>query len=295
MINAKAIYALPTELFPFYKSNVDYLAEHAVDPDKRRYAVKEEGPRHYIDLDHYLKATSDDILSEIEMVLPFRWDSAVKILSEDTLMSYGLLPWHLNLMVLKLTSAFKSKERASILKLSAEIGHYASDAHVPLHTTENYNGQLTDQKGIHALWESRIPERKAENFDFLSGTAYYMDNVQNEIWQVVASSHSAVSFVLSSEKKLRNNYDADKIYRPSTVGRKVSPQFTSAYVDAYAKSNEKLVEKRMKESAYFIASLWYTAWVNAGQPNMADIKNKREDTEINKNEGGSELYQDHER
>jgi len=29
-----------------YKPQIEFLTEHAVDPDKRRYAVPEEGPRH---------------------------------------------------------------------------------------------------------------------------------------------------------------------------------------------------------------------------------------------------------
>ena len=37
----------------FYKSNISFLTQHAIDPDKRRYAVEGEGPRHFIDLDTY--------------------------------------------------------------------------------------------------------------------------------------------------------------------------------------------------------------------------------------------------
>ena len=136
-----------------------------------------------------------------------RWDLAVIKYTEDTLIEYGILPWHLNLMVIRLTTAFKDQDIESIMKLSSEIGHYASDAHVPLHTTENYNGQLTGQKGIHALWESRIPERKAENFNFLTGKAIYFDDVQEEIWKVISSSHIEVPFVLNSEKELRASFE----------------------------------------------------------------------------------------
>ncbi len=38
-----------------------------------------------------------------------------------------------------------------ILKYSADLSHYIGDAHVPLHTTSNHNGQLTNQVGIHAF------------------------------------------------------------------------------------------------------------------------------------------------
>jgi hypothetical protein len=190
----------------------------------------------------------------------------------------------------RLTKAFQEKDGEKILNLSAEIGHYAADAHVPLHTTENYNGQLTGQKGIHALWESRIPERKAEEYDFLLEKSIYLENVQESIWNVIAQSHQQVFFVLSSERELRTHYAPDKIYRPSTVGRKVSPQFTSAYVDAYAESNGKLVEKRMKDAALFTASLWYTAWINAGQPDLSRLS-----TIENKSTLSNDPEKDHER
>ena len=52
-INRMAVFSLPPEMVTFYKKNIEFITEHAVDPDKRRYAIKEEAPRHYIDLDHY--------------------------------------------------------------------------------------------------------------------------------------------------------------------------------------------------------------------------------------------------
>ena len=52
-INRLAVFTLPTELIGFYKNHLEYVSEHAVDPDMRRYVVKEEAPRHYIDIDHF--------------------------------------------------------------------------------------------------------------------------------------------------------------------------------------------------------------------------------------------------
>ena len=52
-INRLAVFTLPTELMKFYKRHIDFLEYHAVDPDMRRYALPEEAPRHYIDIDHY--------------------------------------------------------------------------------------------------------------------------------------------------------------------------------------------------------------------------------------------------
>ena len=99
-----------------------------------------------------------------------------------------------------------------ILRISAEIGHYIGDAHVPLHTTENYNGQLTGQEGIHAFWESRLPEMFSDDFDFFVGRATYIANPQSAAWEAVKTSHEAVDSVLNEEKKLSEKNGKQKIF-----------------------------------------------------------------------------------
>lgn len=123
-----------------------------MDPDKRRYAVEGEAQRHYIDIDHYAHGGTDPFET-----MPRKWNDAVAKFSEDTLQAYGIVPWHIEVMFGRLVSAFQRGDVDRILRNSSEIGHYVGDAHVPLHTTENYNGQLTNQHGIHAFWENRMP------------------------------------------------------------------------------------------------------------------------------------------
>ena len=50
-INRMAVFTLPPDLIIFYKKHIEFITDHAVDPDKRRYASKHEAVRHYIDLD----------------------------------------------------------------------------------------------------------------------------------------------------------------------------------------------------------------------------------------------------
>lgn len=42
------------------------------------------------------------------------------------------------------------------LTTAGAIGHYVGDLVQPLHVTENYDGQMTDQKGIHSFYEEAI-------------------------------------------------------------------------------------------------------------------------------------------
>jgi len=148
-INYYAVFLLPPEMMLLYKPNIGFLSEHAVDPDKRRYALPEEGARHFIDIDHY------GVYPYIG--LPRKWKDAVEKFGEDSLKQHGIVPWQVQNMLYRLTDAFKEKNYSLIMKCSAEIGHYISDAHVPLHASSNHNGQLTNQKGIHGFWESRVP------------------------------------------------------------------------------------------------------------------------------------------
>ena len=187
-INKMALYTLPEDLFGFYKPHIDYVAEHAVDPDKRRYAFADEAPRHYIDIDHYGTAPFEG--------LPRKWNDAVVKYSEDSLNAYGIVPWYIEKLMFRLTDAFKAMDANYILKTSADIGHYIADAHVPLHCTENYNGQLTNQVGIHGFWESRIPELMGENFDYLTGKAEFIPDINKEVWDIVLQSHAMVDSVL---------------------------------------------------------------------------------------------------
>lgn len=267
-INYYAVFLLPPQLVSFYKPNITFLSEHAVDPDKRRYAVAEEGPRHYIDIDHYGKYPYDS--------LPRKWNDAVAKFGEDSLMQYGIVPWHVQTMLARLTAAFKEKNFAKILKNSAEIGHYIADAHVPLHANSNHNGQYTNQKGIHGFWESRVPELLAENeFDFFIGQADYIKNPGDFIWKRVLESAKASDSVLLFEKQLTLQFGEDKKYSFEERNGKTVRQYSSAFTIAFNKKLDGMVERRMRQSIYAVASFWYTAWVNAGQPDLKDITDKK--------------------
>ena len=267
-INRMATFCLPPSMFGFYKEHLEYLTEHAVDPDKRRYAVEGEAQCHYIDLDHYVHSGES-----IPAIMPRKWVDAVAKFSEDTLQSYGIVPWHILLMKSKLQRAFELKNVDLILKYSADIGHYIGDAHVPLHTTENYNGQLSGQKGIHGLWESRLVEINAESYDYFTGKAEYIEDLSSFIWQVVESSHLAVDSVLGMEKELTKKFPVDQKYSFEQRGAVTMKTYSKEFSNAYHSMLNNMVERRLKASIKAVGSIWYTAWVDAGQPDLAKLQN----------------------
>lgn len=267
-INFYAVFLLPPQMLTFYKPNIEFITEHAIDPDKRRYAVKDEGPRHYLDIDYYGTYPYPN--------LPHKWKDALAKYGEDTLMANGIVPWHVQVMLGRLTKAFKDKNFSAILKNSTELGHYISDAHVPLHASSNHNGQLTDQKGIHGFWESRVPELLADKrFDFFIGKATYIKDPGEYIWARVLESALASDSVLKFEKKLSHQFPGNSKYSFEKRNNIVIKQYSTAYTEAYDKMLNGMVERRMRLSIYSIASFWYTAWVNAGQPDLKDIANQQ--------------------
>src|SRR6476620_11651553 len=255
-INYYAVFLLPPQLLTFYKPHIDFLSEHAVDPDKRRYLVAAEGPRHYIDIDHYGTFPYTN--------LPRQWDSAIAKFGEDTLLAHGIVPWWVQTMEHRLTAAFKEKDAARILKSSAELGHYVADAHVPLHTSSNHNGQLTGQQGIHGFWESRIPELLADkDWDFFIGKAYYIKAPGDFIWKRVLQSAAAADTVLQVERRLSQQFSTDKKFAFEERNGKVVRQYSTGFSKAYDAALHGMVERRMRDAIYAVASLWYTAWVDA--------------------------------
>jgi hypothetical protein len=265
MINRHAVFMLPPEMMILYKPAIGELTELSVNPDKRRYILPAEGPRHYIDLDKYKDWDS----------IPASYQRAVEKYGEDSLMRHGIVPWWIQIMMSRLTKAFEEKNATLIIKLSAELGHYISDAHVPLHACSNHNGQFTNQHGIHGFWESRIPELfAATTFDLLLGKASYIPAISPFAWRVVRQSAAAADTVLSTERLLAMNTRADLKYSFEMRNGQVIRQYSTYYSKQYHLQLKGMVERRMRASIQATASLWYTAWINAGQPDLRDIAGK---------------------
>jgi hypothetical protein len=267
-INRIAVFTLPPELFGFFKEHLEYLTEHAVDPDKRRYAMEGEAQCHFIDLDHYYIKGEDPL-----KVIPKSWNEAVTKYSEDTLQAHGIVPWHIQTMKYRLQKAFETQNVDLILKYAADLGHYIGDAHVPLHTTQNYNGQLTGQKGIHGLWESRLVELNGESYDYFVGKSRYTNNVLAMAWEAIRASHNAVDSVLGIERELTNEFASDQKYSFEQHGNSTIRVYSYAFSQAYHMRLNGMVERRMRAAIIAVGSVWYTAWVDAGQPNLKALQN----------------------
>ncbi|MFI5149938.1 MAG: zinc dependent phospholipase C family protein [Bacteroidia bacterium] len=251
----------------FYKKNIHFLEIHAVDADKRRFTNPAEAPRHFMDMEFY-KPDSYPADS-----IPHSYDKAIQQYGPDSMTKHGILPWHIEHTYYRLRKAFEDQDAVLILHYSSDLGHYVGDAHVPLHTTHNYNGQLTHQEGIHAFWESRIPELMNREYEFFTGRALYLKNVKQYVWKAIQDSYLEKDSVLETEARLNKEFPADLKYNFENKGKSLIKVYSDAYTRTYSERLNHMIERRIAESVRLLGSLWYTAWVDAGQPDLYKLIN----------------------
>lgn len=263
-INQQACLILPPPLFGFYKPHIAFMMQHATDPDMRRYVDSLEAGRHFIDLEHF-GGNMDS--------LPMNYYQAENKYGRLHLIKEGNLPWNIIRNVYLLKNAFSEQNTDKILKISADLGHYVADAHVPLHTTENYNGQLSGQKGIHSLWETLIPNLFIDTLLIPMPEFEYRKNWTSDIWNCIGESHRYVETVLQSELHVRNEITESNWYEFQQSKDGVKKTYSSEYLRLYHKKLNGMVENRFIASAQLFAQLMYTAWVLAGEPELEELNN----------------------
>lgn len=264
-ISRAAVFALPEEMRLFYYNHIDYITESAVVPDLRRPLLedKQESPRHFMDVEDFNMPLS--AIPKTSKAAHAKFDKAL-------LNKAGILPWYIQDMTEKLVTAFKKKNKSEILFLSSEIAHYVADAHVPLHTSSNYNGQLTGQKGIHSLWESALPPMFGHQFYFRTPSPEYIQNIPDYTFKMIEQSHDLVAPLLEADMKVRKEFDSTTMYKRDAAGNPAlfynNPVFSDAYATAFQKYLGNMVAHQMQLSIYDITCYWYTAWVKAGKPDL---------------------------
>ena len=266
-INQLAIYELPKPMQSFFYTNRDYLVNNAPRPDLRRNQDSTEATKHFIDLEMFGDSAA--------WKMPLKWDDALKQYGKDSLLKYGYVPYYIIIMKNRLTNAFRLGNKDSVLFYAADLGHYIGDANVPLHGSVNYDGQLSNQKGLHSLWESTIPEMELEQYILHTHhKANYLLDPEMAIWQAVRHAHELIKDVFEQEREASKGFtDSTKFRIQMRNGREVK-SFTPAFAKAYSERLGKTVNEQLLNSANLIADFWFTAWVDAGKPDLSSLLSK---------------------
>jgi hypothetical protein len=256
-----AVYKLPKQVRRFFFSDIDSITPNSIRPDERRSTDKTEGPKHFIDIENYGAGAM--------LTMPHDLKTALEKYSWDTLKKYGYVPYQVLIEYDSLVNALKHNNADSIIFYAVDLAHYIEDANVPLHTTNNYDGQLTGQKGLHALWESTIPELELSSYNlYTKHKATYVTDKTETIWTAVRRAHALLPEMFEKEKEVAANFpDSSKYEERMYYGRKAKV-YTDAFARKYAAALTTTINDQLNFSANMVADFWYTAWVDAGKPNM---------------------------
>lgn len=258
-INKAAVGLLPEPLRDFYRAHADYVSEHAVDPDMRRGKWKDEGDYHYMDMDDYGTYPNFKV--------PATYREAVKKYGEERVKKDGMVAWRVGMDVDSLSSAMKAHNVPLVLHLSADLGHYVADMHVPLHATKNYNGQFTGNIGVHYRWETGIPDHFSSGYSF-SGidSARYIKEPVRHAFKILTHSYSLLDRIYRADSVAKAGIPRKDLYKIETRNGRKEYIYSDEYYRRFNKELNGMVEAQLRAATNSVASYWYTAWVDAGKP-----------------------------
>lgn len=242
MVADWALQTLPPEIQSYFQANRQVLSEHANDPSRWMKKDRYERFRHYIYLDTYGRFPY--------LKLPHSYQEAVARYGKGRIGRNGTLPWQIGEFSLRLTNDFREAKWNQALEDAAALGYYIADAHDPLNTTENYDGQLTAQTGLAARFGTDLIDRYRNFILFRATPAAKIDDPTEYAFQTVLEANTWVNRILYDD---RNALDS-------------LPDYNEDYFDRFYTSVSSIVMQELGRAAHDIGSYWYTAWLNAGQP-----------------------------
>jgi hypothetical protein len=249
----RMIALLPAELRPLFEKRRAFIVERAIDPDLwRNVGWEQEPPNHFLDMDHAAFGAYPF------NGLPRDYSAAVQKFGKDFIDEQGLLPWRTAEFYGRLQREFESLKRQpapgyaldNIVLYAAVLAHYVADGHVPLHAVVNYDGQLTDQRGLHSRWEAELFERNRASLTIAPPSIKPVIEPRDFMFETLLASNRDAANVLASDQA-------------AAAGREL---YDDAYFAAFAKGTLPTLERRLNVSIAAVAAVITGAWENAGRP-----------------------------
>jgi hypothetical protein len=244
LVSVLALRSLPTGPRAWFAGREGDVADHASDPDHWKQDRK-EGPRHFLDMEPY--GDPDH--------LPRTLEEAQARIGGDYYRK-GVLPWIIQDRWRDLVAAFQEGDPAKVALVTAILGHYVADAHVPLHSTENHDGQFTGQRGVHSRWESDLVGRNLTAEDLTVPPARLDAAFLDRPWEWMRAAHALVPQLLEDDR------EAD---RSTPLGPR-GKQRTQAYWMIFWAKQGPSVKQQLQLAGEHLGDAILAAWIAAGRP-----------------------------
>ncbi|HJW43284.1 MAG TPA: S1/P1 nuclease [Geothrix sp.] len=244
VVSNLALTSLPPGPRAWFAGREAEVADHASDPDHWRQDHK-EGPRHFLDMEPYGGPDR----------LPRTLEEAKARLGGDY-DRHGVVPWIIQDRWRDLVAAFRAGDPAQVARATAVLGHYVADAHVPLHTSANHDGQFTGQRGVHSRWEIGLVERYLEA-DALAVPPATPDRAfLDRPWEWLRASHALVPQLLEDDRA------ADRTTPQGDRGK----ARTQAYWLIFREKQGPVITRQLALAAQHLGDAILNAWIEAGKP-----------------------------
>ena len=241
IINYNTILSALPEM-EFFDTWADSLQAHASDADYRKSWDPTEAPKHYIDIDNYPEFITTG-------TIPQSFDSLVAIHGLTFVMDQGILPWAILNTADSIRVAFENNDMHKAMLLSADLGHYIADSHMPLHITKNYNGQLTGQTGVHSRYESNLIEDYQSQIVYDGDSLQYIQNLSDFVFNMIYDNYQYVDSVL---------------YADAVAEAYAGNHNSTTYYNKFWEIAKNFTIGLFQKSSYRIACVIYTEWINSG-------------------------------
>jgi hypothetical protein len=226
----------------FFETWADSLEAHASDADYRKSWDPTEAPKHYIDIDNYPEFIATG-------TIPQNFDSLVAIHGYSFVMEQGILPWAILNTADSIRVAFENNDMHRAMLLSADLGHYIADSHMPLHITRNYNGQFTGQNGVHSRYESDLIEDFQSQIIYDGDSLQYVDNLSDYVFNMIYDNYQYVDSVL---------------YADAVAEAYAGNHNSTTYYNKFWEIAKNFTIGLFQKASYRIACVIYTEWINSG-------------------------------
>jgi len=252
LIMKRAIALLPPELKPLFERHRDEVVIRVKDPDLWRNAGWEDDPNHFVDFG--MKELGEYPFA----ALPREYGAALERFGPSLLNRIGKLPWREAEEFGNLRRGFEGFTRegryaqGDVVLFAAVASHYIQDAHQPFHASNNYDGQLSGNTGIHARFEADVIERFESRLTLTPAAPKAITNPRDAAFDVLLASHKLVDPILKADTESiagKDTYDDD-------------------YYEKFFTKVRPILEQRLSEAITATAAVIIGAWEQAGRPTV---------------------------
>jgi hypothetical protein len=252
MVTAAAIKTLPLPLRTYFASHQFYLVDHASDPDLKAKTDRQERPRHFGEIEAYDRYPFPQFRREFLFERVGPWHDQIR---------YGTVMWQIERFTVYLEQDFRRRNWHEVNHDAVYLAHYAADLTQPLHTVMNYDGQQTRQRGIHARFEVSLVDLLADHWVLEPRPARNISHLRERIFEEFINSYRQAPVVFAADRR----------------ARALAPYTSPKFLPAFARTAGPVAYTQLEDAASFVGSLWYTAWLRAGKPDLSAWETARAD------------------